>query len=608
MQYEPLYNVYNVMLATKCLFRFLLVWMIPFITLLTNAQTKKPQFILEIHRVDTTKQATPTLQTLFSSKNEITGYVFKLRDLLVNQGFATASIDSVWERKDTTGIYLFLGEKYIWKTVRVASKDSLLIDGLGYDVPHLQSIKMSSVQKMQDSVLAYYNNTGYPFAAVKMDSIEIDNNELSGNLVIDSRGLYSIDSIIQNGKAKLTQNFLHRYLEIGPHSPYSAQKLGTISQKLQNLPYVNQSQPWDLRMTSSGALLNLYLEPKQVNQVDAVVGFLPANGSLGGKLLLTGQVNLDLKNAFAAGEELRFSWQQLQSRSPRINLGFARPYIFNSPYGVDFDFELYKRDSLFVNVFANVGVQYAISSQQSTGVFVRFASTRALNIDTAAVLATKQLPNIMDVSTISLGVQYNLNTTNYRLNPRRGNELHFSGMIGNRNIGKNSEVAQLKGDDGFDYNKLYDTVKLKSYQFRIVTSGAHYFPIGKQAVFKAAGNFGIYQSPNTYVNELFQIGGYKLLRGFDEESIYTNAYAVGTAEYRYLIGQNAYFFGFSDIGYAAYHVQTIKFNHTYIGLGVGMALQTKMGILNLSYAVGKRDDTKLNMQQAKIHIGFVSLF
>ena len=571
----------------------------------TFCQTKTP-FYLHIFPVDSV-QKFPSIQQNFTNKKEITTYVFRLKDQLSLQGYVTNSIDSIWEKGDTTNILLFLGEKYVWKNIKINSRDSGFLSMLGYNKNNFHNTHFQSVQKLQDSILNYFNNTGHPFANIKMDSIEIINNEISGTLVINPSGLYTIDSIVQNGNAKLTQNYLHRYLEIGKHEPYNASKLATISNKLQNLPYVNQSQPWNVKMTSTGALLDLYLEPKQVNQIDAIVGFLPANGDLGGKLLLRGQVNVDLKNAFAAGEELKLSWQQLQSRSPRINIGFNRPYIFNSPYGIDFDFELYKRDSLFLNVFAHLGVQYAISSQQSAGVFFQFASTRALNIDTALVIATKSLPNIMDVSTTSIGFQYQINTTNYRLNPRRGNEFYFSGMAGSRSIGKNNTISQLNYN-GFNYESLYDTVKLKSYQCRIVTSGAHYFPVGKQSVLKLGGNVGIYQSPNTYVNELFQIGGYKLLRGFNEESIYTNRYAVGTAEYRYLIGQNAYFFGFSDIGYAKYDVSKVRFGHTYIGLGVGMALQTKAGILNLSYAVGKRDDTKLDMQQAKIHIGFVSLF
>ncbi|PZP49968.1 MAG: hypothetical protein DI598_06610, partial [Pseudopedobacter saltans] len=409
-------------------------------------QAKKPVYFLDIVQIDSSNSK-PNIQTSFSTKKDLTTYLFKLKDDLVGKGYVAASIDSVWETSDTTRIWLFVGEKYVWKRIKVDASDSLLLTGLGYDVVGLQNINTGSVNKLQDSILNYYNNMGFPFASVKMDSVEIDKNEITGKLVVNKAGLYTIDSIIQNGNAKLTQNFLHRYLEIGPHEPYNAQKLGTVSQKLQNLPYVNQSQPWNLKMTNTGAMLDLYLEPKQVNQIDAVIGFLPANGDLGGKLLLTGQVNLDLKNAFAAGEELKFSWQQLQSRSPRINLGFARPYIFNSPYGIDFDFELYKRDSLFLNVYANLGVQYAISSQQSAGVFVRFASTRALNVDTATIIATKALPNIMDVSTASIGLQYQINTTNYRLNPRRGNEFFFSGMAGNRTIGKNNSITQIHSDD-----------------------------------------------------------------------------------------------------------------------------------------------------------------
>jgi hypothetical protein len=49
-------------------------------------------------------------------------------------------------------------------------------------------------------------------------------------------------------------------------------------------------------------------------------------------------------------------------------------------------------------------------------------------------------------------------------------------------------------------------------------------------------------------------------------------------------------------------------SHTYLGTGFGMALETKAGILNLSYAVGKRNDASFSFRQSKIHFGFVSIF
>ena len=90
-------------------------------------------------------------------------------------------------------------------------------------------------------------------------------------------------------------------------------------------------------------------------------------------------------------------------------------------------------------------------------------------------------------------------------------------------------------------------------------AAAHYIPLGKSSTLKTAAHFGWYQSPQTFQNELFRIGGYKLLRGFDEESIYANQYAVFTAEYRYLVGINSYFFGFSDVGFTKTKFNTMLF-------------------------------------------------
>ena len=113
----------------------------------------------------------------------------------------------------------------------------------------------------------------------------------------------------------------------------------------------------------------------------------------------------------------------------------------------------------------------------------------------------------------------------------------------------------------FSFNSLYDTIKLRSYRIRLQASAAHYIPAGKRSTLKIAFNVGWLETPQVFRNELFQIGGYRLLRGFDEESIYANRYGVFTAEYRYLVGINSYMFGFSDVGFHAKRIliqQTIK--------------------------------------------------
>jgi len=203
-----------------------------------------------------------------------------------------------------------------------------------------------------------------------------------------------------------------------------------------------------------------------------------------------------------------------------------------------------------------------------------------------------------------------VNNTDYRLNPRKGNEVHIIGSVGTKKIKKNDQIVALKdpGDPAYDFSSLYDTVKLKSYQFRIILSAAKYFQLGKQSTIKGAFNGAVFQSANIFRNELFQIGGYKLLRGFDEESQYLSQYAVATLEYRYLIGLNSFFFGFVDGGWGRNNSQSSNYTHTYIGTGLGLALETKAGVFNLAWAVGKRDDTPFNLRQSKIHFGFVNYF
>ena len=48
--------------------------------------------------------------------------------------------------------------------------------------------------------------------------------------------------------------------------------------------------------------------------------------------------------------------------------------------------------------------------------------------------------------------------------------------------------------------------------------------------------------------------------------------------------------------------------HNYIGAGLGIRLETRAGILDLAWAVGKRGDQSLDMRQSKIHFGILTVF
>ncbi len=547
------------------------------------------------------------LTTKFTNKLQCKNYVTQLPSLLQSKGYLAASVDSFKQDSVTSTIQLFLGEKYIWQTLNIQPQYQPLLAQLGINKEAFTAkpINPKSITQLQEKLLDYYDNNGYPFAKIGFDSVQIATNNVQAQLAINTGVWYKLDSVHMLGNAKISSNFLYHYLNLLPGEAFNKAKLNLINQRLLELPYLQQSNDWNLGMLARSYSINLYLQPKRSNQINVLIGFLPANQQLGGKLLLTGEANLNLKNAFATGETILFNWQQFQSASPRLNLGFQKPYIFNSAFGVDFAFELYKKDSAYLNLTAKLGLQYVLSARQSGRIALETFNTNLLTVDTVSVIITKKLPDIIDVSTTNLTLEYEFNTTNYRLNPNSGNEYKIGISAGNKHIKQNNTITQLKSPN-FNYSSLYDTIQKNTYQLKIKTSLAHYFTTGKQSVIKMAVNAGWYESPNYFRNELFQLGGYKLLRGFDEESIYANRYAVGTLEYRYLLGINSYFTGFVDMGATSNNITNQS--NTYIGGGIGLAFETKQGIINISFADGKRNDLPFNFRESKIHLGFVSIF
>jgi len=581
----------------------------------STAQAKKDQlYTLQIKLVDKDSSFKPELlklQTGFADKASCNSYINGLPTLLSSKGYPTASVDSVFENQAATTIHLFLGKQYQWIKLMPDGIEKAAVEESHFKEKDYvgKLLNISQLLALQEKILNYYEKNGYPFAEIFLDSIRLDENKMEALLRARKGPLYHIDSIRIFGKAKISKKFMSHYLGIPKGSLYNKERLEQVSKRLLELPYLQEIQPNDITMLGSGSILNLYLAPKRSSQANFLIGFLPS-ATATGKLQLTADVNLDLRNALNGGETILLKWQQLQPKSPRLNLGFQQPYIFNSNFGFDFMFDLFKKDSTFLQVNALLGLQYLLSAYQSGKVFVQWQNSFLLGtgVDTNLVKVTKKLPPNIDVTAVNVGLDYEWTKTDYKLNPRSGNEIKISAAVGIKNIKPNNEILALQ-DPSFNYASLYDSVKARSYQFRAKLALAHYFPVGKQATVKTALNGGLFISPSTFRNELFQIGGYKLLRGFSEESIYATQYAVLTAEYRYRLALNSFMFGFVDAGWVKNKYQAVDLNNNFIGAGLGLAFETKFGLLNISYAAGKRNDVKLNLREAsKIHFGYVNYF
>jgi len=272
------------------------------------------------------------------------------------------------------------------------------------------------------------------------------------------------------------------------------------------------------------------------------------------------------------------------------------PFLFNTPFGTELDFRLYKRDTSFLEVNTNFALKYLMTGNNFVKVFI---SNKTSSVLSKAVLLNNELTNSFgDIKLLAYGLGINLEKLDYRYNPTRGYRFFGNASVGNKKIIKNPNLQ----------NEAYQTLVLKSLQYQLEFDGEIFVPLSKRNVIKIGNKSASIFNNSLLENELFRIGGLLILRGFDEESIFSSYYSVSTLEYRFILEQNSYFHVFTDLAY--YEKDTYRYfdNDTPYSVGTGISFDTKAGIFSLSYALGSEKGNPILLRSAKVHFGFVNYF
>jgi outer membrane protein assembly factor BamA len=358
---------------------------------------------------DSTAVTRMELQKSFASKGAAIQYITKVPALLQGQGYITASIDSTRFDSLQAIVHLYLGQRYEWASIKTSPDDAALLEAVRWNEKQLQEAPMNfaAFQALQQRMITHLEETGYPFAQILLDSISIDQNKVGAVLHIDRGPLYKIDSIRVFGDARIDNEFLQRYLDIKNESIYNKKKLQAIPKRIAELQYVQEERPANLTLLGTGSVLNLYLKARRSSQVNVLVGFLPNSTSgASNKLLVTGEANVLLKNAFSAGETIGLNWQRLQAASPRLNLLYQHPFIFRSPFGLNLAFDMFRKDSAFLNIHMKAGGDHAVNETATVTLFIQKRQTIVNYFDTVRVKQTRRLPQDADVSATNLGLTY----------------------------------------------------------------------------------------------------------------------------------------------------------------------------------------------------------
>lgn len=540
---------------------------------------------------------------VFKNDREVQAYLKTTQQQLIREGYLEASFDSLRQQHDSVFTSLHTGKRYAVKNpvIELAGRKKKKVIVSNNNVYDADIAKEALVQN--------FENNGYPFAKVTSDSIELTDSSLGFKYGIDKGKLITIDSFINHGSSKITKGFIQNYVLIRSKQPYNESRIQNIDKLLQKLPYAVLRQPSNILFRDNKADIHLYLDKRRVNSFDFLIGFLP--GSNNGKILITGQVRVHLQNSFKRGEEIYLEWQKLQRQSQLLDVRFNYPYLLNTPLGVNFTFNLEKRDSSSLDLAWQLGLPYITSSNNYIKGFYKYFQTIVLAADTTYAKLNKKLPTNLDATYNQYGVQAYYEDLDYLFSPHKGYDLKLTGSIGTKKIKTNNQITTLQDDfSGFNYASLYDSIKRKSIKGDIFWMGNYYLPLGKKQrhILKFSVNGGAVFNQNLLKNELLRIGGNKLLRGFDEQSILASAYNVATLEYRMMIQRNSYFFVFMDAAFVHRKFNNTLYHDFPFGFGAGITFETKIGIFGLTYALGQQKDKSVDFRSSKLHFGYVATF
>ncbi len=529
---------------------------------------------------------------------------------LHNAAYLEASVDSSWVLNNEILVRLHLGNLYRWSYLDFSSIPGFIEDELTL---HTIPDKLFSYQDMQDlfqRILEIAENQGYPFAAVHLDSVGIREEKIKAKIEIQLNDRIEIERIRIDGDLKLSDRYLRHLLDIDEGDLFAREKLMLIRDRLQTINFINYQKDPVVDFLGTGATLNLYLDKKNANRFDILLGLLPSPNE-NRRFQLTGNVNIDLANQFGAGEIFRFNYENLMPGTQNLDLTLNYPFIFGWPFGADLNFNLYKRDSNYIDIGYQTGIQYFLRNNNYFQFFLENLTTNLLTVDTNRVKQTRNLPRFLDVSQKLFGTAIHFEKLNYRLNPRSGYDLTFRISAGTKKIEKNNTIISLSDpqDPEFDFIELYNNLDLNSFQYKFAINLQKYLPLFKSSTLKLANSTALIGSGQAlYDNELYRIGGTRTLRGFNEESIFASFYSVYTSEYRLIFNQNSNLFIFLDLAYIEKNTNLEKIVDRPMGMGTGLNLETRVGIFSISYALGSQRNRPLSFREGRIHFGMISQF
>lgn len=515
---------------------------------------------------------------LFENYSTLDAEVSNLRKKLIKIGYIETKQNNFIKQNDSTYQANFsLKNKYESITVEHQNLVSLPILKLtGFlDRNNDLVIPIAAIETTLNFINSELANKGNPFSSlIVTDIIKKDNRNLRGSLSVSNLKSRTIDKFVLKGYENFPKSFIRRYLKIKTGQTFSLEKIKEKTKVLNDLAFASQIRDPEVLFSQDSTILYVYLEKSKSNTFDGFLGF--GTNETTNKIEFDGYLNLNLTNNLNYGESLRLVYKSDESDQQTFDLRLNAPYIFNTAIGADLNLNIFKRDSSFVTVTQALKLNYQINSKQIISAGITSVTSTDL-LDLTSTLITDYSSN-----------QYSIN---YEYMDRQNFNLLFPiNFLFNMSTGFG--------------NRSYEDLNENQFNFRLNTFKIFNLNDKNSVYGRVSSNYLV--SDSYLENELPRFGGINSIRGFEENSLIANLYAVLNTEYRYKLNNSIYVHSVIDAAYFENQITSQK--EKLFGFGFGFGLITKAGLFRFNYTSGKTESQRFKLSDSKIHLSLTTTF
>ena len=486
------------------------------------------------------------------------------------RGFFTARIDSISKTNKELIAYLDLGKK-INEIIIVTKKDNTngIIDS-GIDSIKIKTREFSD---LTNQLLEQIDRKGNSFSEITYVNPLLKNDTLFLEMKISNSSSRKIDKVITRGYEDFPKKFISKYFLIDKNTVFSKQKLNQVSALSNKLDFIKEKKAPEVLFKKDSTHLYLFLDKIGTSSFDGLVNFSSKENGKG--LLLNGNLDLKLNNTFNTGEKFEIIWNKVSDEKTDFKINSYVPYILNSKFSTTLEFYLYRQDSTFINTNFELKTDYSINQKSHASIlYSSEKSNYLLNISNN---------DLASYSNYFIGLGYELKKSSTSNLYKYKNGLNLNLTIGKRKTDTES-INQLK----FHFSAFANV------------------QINNRGYLNIKNESGLLTSKNYLLNELFRIGGANSIRGYNEQSIFTNGYSYSNIEFRYSLDTSSYLYSITDLG--GYKENTTNKIKKLLGIGAGYQFRISNNLVNLGYVISTNSSTNAKLNSSRLVVRWTSFF